>query len=237
MTLPTQRGEGATIRILDKSQALRTLDELGLDGTGRESFSNSFKKPHGAVLVTGPTGSGKSTTLYAALSELNSVEKNVITIEDPVEYRLEGINQINVEPQGRPDLRRRPALDPPRRPRHHHGRRDPRRRDRANRHRGGAHRPHGALDAAHEQRAGRHRPALEDGHRKLPGRVLDRVRRRPAPGPQALPALQEAHGPGPAVARRGRLRGQPRTSRPSSPTAAPAATAPATAGASACSPS
>jgi type IV pilus assembly protein PilB len=96
VTLPTQRGEGATIRILDKSQALRTLDELGLDGTGRESFSASFKKPHGAVLVTGPTGSGKSTTLYAALTELNSVEKNVITIEDPVEYRLEGINQINV---------------------------------------------------------------------------------------------------------------------------------------------
>ncbi len=96
VTLPTQRGEGATIRILDKSQALRTLDELGLDGTGRESFANAFKKPHGAVLVTGPTGSGKSTTLYAALSELNSVEKNVITVEDPVEYRLEGINQINV---------------------------------------------------------------------------------------------------------------------------------------------
>ncbi len=96
VTLPTQRGEGATIRILDKSQALRTLDELGLDGTGRESFTASFRKPHGAVLVTGPTGSGKSTTLYAALSELNSVEKNVITVEDPVEYRLEGINQIGV---------------------------------------------------------------------------------------------------------------------------------------------
>jgi type IV pilus assembly protein PilB len=96
VTLPTQRGEGATIRILDKSQAMRSLDELGLDGTGRESFTASFRKPHGAVLVTGPTGSGKSTTLYAALSELNSVEKNVITIEDPVEYRLNGINQINV---------------------------------------------------------------------------------------------------------------------------------------------
>jgi type IV pilus assembly protein PilB len=96
VTLPTQRGEGATIRLLDKSTALLSLDDLGLDGTGRDSFTAAFQKPHGAVLVTGPTGSGKSTTLYAALSELNSIEKNVITIEDPVEYRMEGINQINV---------------------------------------------------------------------------------------------------------------------------------------------
>jgi type IV pilus assembly protein PilB len=99
VTLPTQRGEGATIRILDKAQALRSLDELGMDGSGRQAFELSVKRPHGAVLVTGPTGSGKSTTLYAALKELNSVEKNVITIEDPVEYRIDGINQINVNPK------------------------------------------------------------------------------------------------------------------------------------------
>jgi type IV pilus assembly protein PilB len=95
-TLPTQRGEGATIRILDKEQAMRTLDELGMDGTGRPRFETSISKAHGATLVTGPTGSGKSTTLYAALDAINSVEKNIITIEDPVEYRIEGINQINV---------------------------------------------------------------------------------------------------------------------------------------------
>jgi type IV pilus assembly protein PilB len=95
-TLPTQRGEGATIRILDKDNAQRTLDELGMDGTAREYFEASFRKAYGAVLVTGPTGSGKSTTLYATLQELNDVEKNIITIEDPVEYRLSGINQINV---------------------------------------------------------------------------------------------------------------------------------------------
>jgi type IV pilus assembly protein PilB len=99
VTLPTQRGEGATIRILDKTQALRSLDELGLDGEGRKSFETAFNRPHGAVLVSGPTGSGKSTTLYAALQELNSVEKNVITIEDPVEYRIDGINQLNVNPK------------------------------------------------------------------------------------------------------------------------------------------
>jgi type IV pilus assembly protein PilB len=95
-TLPTQRGEGATIRILDTENAERTLDDLGMDGTARQSFEESFRQAHGAVLVTGPTGSGKSTTLYAALQDLNEVEKNIITIEDPVEYRITGINQINV---------------------------------------------------------------------------------------------------------------------------------------------
>jgi type IV pilus assembly protein PilB len=95
-TLPTQRGEGATIRILDKDNAQRSLDELGMDGTARERFAASFHQAYGAVLVTGPTGSGKSTTLYASLQEINDVERNIITIEDPVEYRLDGINQINV---------------------------------------------------------------------------------------------------------------------------------------------
>jgi type IV pilus assembly protein PilB len=95
-TLPTQRGEGATIRILDKENAQRTLDDLGMDGTARERFEAAFHQAYGAVLVTGPTGSGKSTTLYAALQEINDVEQNIITIEDPVEYRLGGINQINV---------------------------------------------------------------------------------------------------------------------------------------------
>jgi type IV pilus assembly protein PilB len=95
-TLPTQRGEGATIRILDKENAQRSLDDLGMDGNGRERFEDAFHQSYGAVLVTGPTGSGKSTTLYAALQEINDVEKNIITIEDPVEYRLNGVNQINV---------------------------------------------------------------------------------------------------------------------------------------------
>jgi type IV pilus assembly protein PilB len=95
-TLPTQRGEGCSIRILDKEQAMRTLDELGMAGEPRTRFESAFRRPYGAVLVTGPTGSGKSTTLYAALLELNAVERNIITIEDPVEYRISGINQLNV---------------------------------------------------------------------------------------------------------------------------------------------
>jgi type IV pilus assembly protein PilB len=95
-TLPTQRGEGATIRILDKDNAQLSLDDLGMDGSARERFEAAFRQAYGAVLVTGPTGSGKSTTLYAALQELNEIEKNIVTIEDPVEYRMSGINQINV---------------------------------------------------------------------------------------------------------------------------------------------
>ncbi len=95
-TLPTQRGEGIAIRILDKDTAMRSLDELGLDGKGRKRFEKAFHQAYGAVLVTGPTGAGKSTTLYAALELLNQVEKNTITIEDPVEYQLPGVNQIGV---------------------------------------------------------------------------------------------------------------------------------------------
>jgi type IV pilus assembly protein PilB len=95
-TLPTQKGEGATIRILDKDNAQRSLNDLGMDGGTREPFEHSFHQAYGAVLVTGPTGSGKSTTLYAALQALNNVDKKIITIEDPVEYQIEGINQINV---------------------------------------------------------------------------------------------------------------------------------------------
>jgi type IV pilus assembly protein PilB len=95
-TLPTSRGEGATIRILDEGNAQRSLDDLGMDGSARARFEDAFHQAYGAVLVTGPTGSGKSTTLYAALSELNGIEKKIITIEDPVEFRIPGVNQMNV---------------------------------------------------------------------------------------------------------------------------------------------
>jgi type IV pilus assembly protein PilB len=95
-TLPTQRGEGASIRLLDEANALLSLDDLGMDGEERRRFETSVRKPYGAVLVTGPTGAGKSTTLYAALQEVNDADKNIVTIEDPVEYRLSGVNQIGV---------------------------------------------------------------------------------------------------------------------------------------------
>jgi type IV pilus assembly protein PilB len=98
-TLPTVHGEKVVIRILDKSNALLRLEDLGFLEESYKSFSKSFKKPYGAILVTGPTGSGKSTTMYSTLNILNEVDKNIITVEDPVEYRLGGVNQIQVNPK------------------------------------------------------------------------------------------------------------------------------------------
>jgi type IV pilus assembly protein PilB len=93
-TLPTVHGEKIVMRILDKSSVLLDLADLGFSDHNFELFQESFKKPYGEILVTGPTGSGKSTTLYATLNILNRPEVNAITVEDPVEYRLAGINQV-----------------------------------------------------------------------------------------------------------------------------------------------
>jgi type IV pilus assembly protein PilB len=96
VTMPSVHGEGIVMRLLDKDQALLTLDKLGMSGEPRTRFESAFRQAYGAVLVTGPTGSGKSTTLYAALNAINTVDKNIITIEDPVEYQMAGINQLQV---------------------------------------------------------------------------------------------------------------------------------------------
>ncbi|MDO8684323.1 MAG: ATPase, T2SS/T4P/T4SS family [Armatimonadota bacterium] len=97
-TLPTQHGERVVLRILDKNGMLLSLDQLGFATDDRKSFESLIKKPYGIILVTGPTGSGKTTTLYTALNALKSAETNIMTCEDPIEYELEGINQsaINV---------------------------------------------------------------------------------------------------------------------------------------------
>ena len=95
-TLPTVYGEKVVMRILDKSTALLKLDDLGFLPNNRERFEQAYRRPYGTILVTGPTGSGKSTTLYATLNIVNDEAKNVITVEDPVEYRLAGINQVQV---------------------------------------------------------------------------------------------------------------------------------------------
>jgi type IV pilus assembly protein PilB len=99
VTLPTSLGEGVVMRLLDKEQVTLTLDSLGMREGAREAFERGFRQSYGAVLVTGPTGSGKSTTLYAALNDINAIEKNIITIEDPVEYQVAGVNQIQVNPK------------------------------------------------------------------------------------------------------------------------------------------
>jgi type IV pilus assembly protein PilB len=95
-TLPTVEGESVVMRLLDKSKKAPTLEELGLSDDMRARLEEVVKRPTGALLVTGPTGSGKSTTLYAALAEINKPEINVITVEDPVEYRLTGVNQVQI---------------------------------------------------------------------------------------------------------------------------------------------
>jgi type IV pilus assembly protein PilB len=98
-TLPTVHGEKVVIRVLDKSNALLALEQLGFLEESYTRFETAFRKPYGAILVTGPTGSGKSTTMYSTLNILNEESKNIITVEDPVEYRLAGVNQIQVNPK------------------------------------------------------------------------------------------------------------------------------------------
>jgi type IV pilus assembly protein PilB len=95
-TLPTVEGESVVMRLLDKSKKAPTLTELGLSDEMRAQLSTIIARPTGALLVTGPTGSGKSTTLYAALTQINRPEINIITVEDPVEYRLAGVNQVQI---------------------------------------------------------------------------------------------------------------------------------------------
>jgi type IV pilus assembly protein PilB len=99
VTLPSVHGEGVVMRILDKDSVKMDLDRLGMAEEERTRFSRSIRQAYGAVMVTGPTGSGKSTSLYAALTEINTPEKNIITIEDPVEYQLEGITQVQTNPR------------------------------------------------------------------------------------------------------------------------------------------
>ena len=95
-TIPTQTGEGVVMRLLDHSNSIKQLAELGMPEELLGTFRRLIHKPHGLILVTGPTGSGKTTTLYSALNELNTSQRKIITIEDPVEYRLSRISQVQV---------------------------------------------------------------------------------------------------------------------------------------------
>jgi type IV pilus assembly protein PilB len=99
VTLPLVHGEGVVMRILDRGVVVQGLESLGMPAAELERFTSAINKPNGAVLVTGPTGSGKSTTLYAALSVLNDGERSILTIEDPVEQRIAGIKQMQIAPK------------------------------------------------------------------------------------------------------------------------------------------
>jgi general secretion pathway protein E len=98
-TVPTVFGESLVMRLLDRTSAIISLEALGFSGREQARFGSMISRPHGMILVTGPTGSGKTTTLYAALDRIRSTEKKIITIEDPVEYQLPGVNQIHVMPK------------------------------------------------------------------------------------------------------------------------------------------
>ena len=97
-TLPAMHGESVVMRLLDRSQPVRGLPEMGISAEDQRVWQELIHRPHGMVLVTGPTGSGKTTTLYGAMAELNKPDRKLITVEDPVEYQLSGVNQVQVRP-------------------------------------------------------------------------------------------------------------------------------------------
>ena len=207
VTLPSVHGEAIVMRVLDKDSVVTSLDKLGMSDSDRSRFERACHETHGAVLVTGPTGSGKSTTLYAALQTLNTPEKNIITVEDPVEYEMEGLTQLQVSAKDgltfAAGLRSMVRADP-----------DVimvgeirDARDRADRGGVGADRPPRALDAAHQRRALGDHALDRDGDRAVPGRLGARLRGRTAPRADALPELQAPHDhPGGGAARE-RLQG------------------------------
>jgi type IV pilus assembly protein PilB len=94
-TLPTSFGEKVVMRLFDKQAFTREIEKIGLEGAGLEGFTRAIRQPYGMILISGPTGSGKTTTLYTALNEIRSVHKNLLTVEDPIEYHIEGVNQVH----------------------------------------------------------------------------------------------------------------------------------------------
>ena len=189
-----------------------TSTTLGMSGDTLDAIDALIRQPHGIVLVTGPTGSGKTTTLYAALSRLPRGTRNIMTVEDPIEYELDGIGQTQVNARIELDVRARAARDPAPGSGRHHDRRDPRPRDRADRRAGVADRPPRARDAAHQRRGERGHAARRHGRRAVPARVEPARRARAAAGAHAVSAVPRrgcaergraplARGPRPAARR------------------------------------
>ena len=147
-------GETAVLRLLDKSRSMKHLSELGMPPDTYERYLSIVRKPYGMIICSGPTGSGKTTTLYATLAEISRSELNVMTIEDPVEYVFPGQPDAD-QPAGRRHLRQRAEVDPAPGPRRHPRRRDPRRGDGAHRRAVGAHRARRDVVAARHRRDAR----------------------------------------------------------------------------------
>ena len=124
--LPTVHGEKCVLRVLDKSNLSASMDKLGIDPDTFRRFNAAVDAPHGLLLVTGPTGSGKTTTLYSALNELNNPDYNIVTVEDPVEFQIPGINQVPVNKEIGLTFANALPLHSPAGPGHCHDRRNPR---------------------------------------------------------------------------------------------------------------
>ena len=203
--LPTLFGEKIVMRLLDRDKLMLDMTKLGFEPESLAKFEAAIQRPWGMVLVTGPTGSGKTNTLYSSIAKINTPETNIMTAEDPVEFNLAGINQVQVrESIGlnfaaalRSFLRQDPE--------HHPRRRNPRLRDGGNRRQGGADRPPRALDAAHQRRAEHDQPSDEHGHRAVPGRELGAPDLRPAPRAPHLHATARAASARAGGAHPGRL--------------------------------
>ena len=168
-SLPTSCGERIVLRLLDKSARLYSLGELGMDAASMRTFGGLIQLEHGLILVTGPTGSGKSTTLYAALKEINTTDRNVLTLEDPIEYQLPGISQTQVSEKKGMTFARGSAKRLASRSRHHHDRRDSGPRDGCHGDSVGPDRPPRLLDAPHQRRCQRRNAASRSGDRALFG--------------------------------------------------------------------
>ena len=203
-TCPTLFGEKIVMRILDPSSAMLGIDALGYEPFQKKLYMDALARPHGMILVTGPTGSGKTVSLYTGLNILNTEDTNISTAEDPVEIMLPGVNQVNINPKVGLDVRRRPARLPAPGPRRDHGRRNPRPRDRRDRAQGRADRPPRAFDAAHQRRAEDADAPRRHGREALRHRDVGQPDHRPAPGAPALQQLQGAvEDPGRGAQERG----------------------------------
>ena len=203
--LPTLFGEKIVMRLLDKDKLMLDMTKLGFESDSLRQLEAAISKPWGMVLVTGPTGSGKTNTLYSSISKINTPETNIMTAEDPVEFNLVGVNQVQVRENIGLNFAAGAPLVPPAGPQHHPRRRNPRLRDGGDRRQGLADRPPRALDAAHERRAEHDQPADEHGDRAVPRGQLGEPDLRAAPRAPRLRQLQGRSPARAAGARRGRL--------------------------------
>ena len=203
--VPTTDGEQVVLRLVNRRNQSPTLADLEMSLEGERAFLEAIEQPYGAVIVCGPTGSGKTTTLYGALGHLNRPDRVLMTIEDPVEHQLDGVNQVEADPARGADVRARAADDPAQRSRHPARRRDPRPGDGEHRHPGRDDGPPRAHLAARAQRGRRDRAPARHGRPAGPAREHAQLHRRPAARAAALRALPRALR---GAAERARARGR-----------------------------